>query len=351
MHTLVLHTLVLHTFVLHSKAYLSALLITVIVLTAACDSALLREVTYHERLGNIEQARAAAERAAADPSNSEASFLLGRLLLQQGTYLEAHAAFERANAQTTRYSERIAFLLESAYREAMLRGADAYGEAQFAEAATNFKAAAAIDPASADAFRALGHASIRVDDRKGAIDAYKTAASLAPESYEIWNNLAELLTLEGDFEPAHAAALQASALSPDARPSLRRLAFLEEKLGQFDAAEARYETLIDGSHTHADERNYAFLLYNREKFDRALPHLELLAEHGQPDIAVLRILVETYLALEDFPKAIGVGLQLLEREPESRDVVSNLIVAYEKIGDTEQVSLWRNRLTRMEDEL
>jgi hypothetical protein len=46
-----------------------------------------------------------------------------------------------------------------------------------------------------------------------------------------------------------------------------------------------------------------------------------------------------------------VGIRLHESRPEDRDVVSNLILAYEKVGDNEHVVLYRERLARMEGEL
>jgi len=317
-----------------------------------CDSALMREVAYHERVGNLEEARTAAERAAqSDPANSEAHFLLGRTWLAQGAYPEAHAAFERANTRTARYADQIAFLLESAYRTAMAEGATAYGMARFADAAAHFAAATRVDTVALDAYRALGHASVQAGDRTSAIAAYRTASPLAPADVELWNNLAELTTLEADYEAALVYSRQVLQLDPAFRPGLRRLAYVEEKLGHDDEAEAHYRQLVDGGHTQADARNFAFLLYNRQNYAEALPHLEILADHGQPDWDVLKVLCESYLAVEDFARAIDIGILLHDRRPEDRDVVSNLILAYEKVGDNKHVVLYRERLARMEDEL
>ncbi len=317
-----------------------------------CDSALMREVAYHERVGNLAEARTAAERAVlADPANSEAHFLLGRAHLAQGAFPEAHAAFDRANARTARYADQITFLLESAYRTAMAEGATAYGSGRFADAAGRFSAATRIDTVALDAYRALGHASVQAGDRSSAITSYRTATRLAPTDFEIWNNLAELTTLGEDYDAALALSRQVLQLDPAFRPGLRRLAHVEEKLGLFDEAEAHYRQLVDGGHTQADARNFAFLLYNRQNYAEALPHLQILADHGQPDWDVLKVLCESYLAVEDFTRAIDVGILLYERRPDDRDVVSNLILAYEKVGDNEHVVLYRERLARMEGEL
>jgi tetratricopeptide (TPR) repeat protein len=338
--------------ILHRTASLRAFIALVLVVSSGCESALLREVTYRERLGDLPAARAAAERAvAARPSDPEAHYLYGRVLLADGDYAAAHVAFATSQERSARYREQIAYLLESAFREAMTRGVEAYESGLFAEAATYFGAASQIKPESTDAFRALGHAATQAGDRRAAIEAYEAAVALTTDDLELWNNLAELTALEGEYERALEISERVYTMDPAFRPGLRRLAFVEEKLGRFDQAEAHYRLLIDGGHTHADARNLAFLLYNRQKYADALPHLQLLADHAQPDWSVLKILCETYLALEDFPRAIDVGILLLEQRPDDRDVVSNLILAYEKVGDTEHVERYRARLARMEDEL
>jgi tetratricopeptide (TPR) repeat protein len=273
------------------KVYLLSLVGLLAFVVMGCDSALMREVAYHERIGNLEEARTAAERVTlADPANSEAHYLLGRTLLAQGDYSKAHTAFDHANARTPRYADQITYLLESAYRSVMAEGATAYGTARFADAAGHFSAATRIDTVSLDAYRALGHASIQAGVRPMAIAAYRTASRLAPDDVEIWNNLAELTTLEADYEAALGYSRRVLELDPTFKPALRRLAHVEEKMGLYAEAEAHYRQLVDGGHTQADARNFAFLLYNRQNFAEALPHLEVLADHGQPDWDVLKVL-------------------------------------------------------------
>lgn len=332
----------------HVVNRLSLALLAVTVLMG-CDSALMREVSYYERLGQPEQARNVAARTVqSQPANSEAHFLLGRAHLALGDYEAARASFDQANARTARFTERITFLLQSAYREAMTEGATAYQAGDFPAASEHFRSATRIAPDALDAHRAFGHALVQAGDLATAVTAYEAALLLAPEDFEILNNLAELTTLLAEYPRAIAYAERVYTLDPAFRPGLRRLAFVEERLGQLDPAESHYRLLVDGGHTQADARNFAFLLYNKQKYAEALPHLQLLAETGQPDASVLRLLTEVYLALEDYPRAAETGILLHERIPDDRDIVSNLIRAYERMGDQVQVEHYRAQLARME---
>ena len=319
---------------------------------SACESGLVRQVNYYEKTGDAASALAYLEgELARRPSNTEARFLLGKALFWNERFAEGRAAFDEVERQTARFSESIAYIVEAAYRNAMHHGLNALSAGDVQTAVRHLEHACQIRPESAAARRMLGHALVQAGRLDDAAGAYRTAVDRAPDDVEAWNNLAEIAFVQGRYDEALRAGLRVLELDPDHRIARRRTAHAAIHLGQPDRAAELFETLLASASEYRDVRDYAFFLFNMRRYDAAIPYLEQLAGRPEAELDVLRTLGEAYFEVERYDRVVAVNETILNRRPEDRQAMGNMIAALERLGLFDQAQDWQARLASLGGEM
>jgi predicted O-linked N-acetylglucosamine transferase (SPINDLY family) len=97
------------------------------------------------------------------------------------------------------------------------RGLGLMTERRFADAASEFRSAIALDSAHVSALNNLGNALTRLGELDDAITAYREAITLQPDLAEAHLNLAGAMKNTGDVEAALDSLRKAAGIRPDAR--------------------------------------------------------------------------------------------------------------------------------------
>ena len=321
-------------------------------LFTACESGLVRQIHYFEKVGDTASARQHLEaELLRRPDNAEARYLYGKVLFAESSFVEGRKAFDQVEQQTARYSESIQFILESGYREHLQAGIDALEAENQAFAVQQFEHASHIRPEYNPGHRLLGYARTQVGQLNEAALAYQQAVMVEPADFESWHNLADLAFVNQDYETSRMYALEALGIEPQNPSALRRLAHAHMNLQENAEAKLVFEQLLTQKTGTEDLRDYAYFLFNIGNFEASLPHLETLAAVPEPSLELLKTLSETYAGLQLFKKVIGVNEQILSRLPEDRGAIGNMIAAHERLGQFEQAQEWQAKLSKLGGEM
>lgn len=319
-------------------------------LVVGCESDLARRISKYERMNDDAAAKQLLQQTVRrNPENAEAHFLLGKIYMQEGSYEKGVAAFEKSQSASMRYEEKIAFLEEKHAREEFQEGREALEAEAYGRAETAFRAVLTIQPSNASAAKAVGQSLAEADRPDDARTAYREALEMSPEDVEILNNLSALAVQAEDYSTAIKYARRALEQSNPPPAVRRRLAYALVETGQFSKASQRFEEALQQEPTPQLRRDYAFLLYNQEAYQEALPALRQLSSTTD-SLKVLRALGETYGALERPADAAEVYEQILERRPNDMQALQRVIIAYEQSGKEEAAQDYRDRLQRVRTE-
>lgn len=274
------------------------------------------------------------------PHDGQAYFFLVKACLEERDYQGLHKAFQDSQQfSNKRYQSQIDTLIQQYYREDLRAGVKALERQHFKKASKRLKYATEIIPGEAAPYRLLGYAYAQQGEYAKAESAYRRALALKSTDWETRNDLAELAIRRGNYEDA---IEHLEAVPPDRRSSeaLKRFAYAYSALGDHDKAK---EFLRPGT------RDYAVMLFNQGKYEKALTPLKKLGTSQPNDPEILRVLAETYLTLGDFANVIVAYRQVLDRFPRDRDALTSLVLAHEKLGQKEEAAAYRERLNRLKD--
>lgn len=321
------------------------------VLLTGCESDLARRISAYEKTRDYEAAKALLEQTVQQqPQNAEAQYHLGRLYMREGRYEAGREALEASREASPRFGERIDYQIERYLRAEMADGSEALDDGRIRRAIRHFQAATQIQPDHATAHRALGHAFVQADQPTEAEAAYRQAHTLDADDVETLNNLAELAFQREDYEAAIEYSLQAvdpNAPEPDV---IVRLAYAYVAQGELDEAEERFAQALSLQNSRALRRDYALVLFNRGKHREALEHLQALVDVEEPEPQLIRVLSESYYALENYERAVTWYRRLLDHAPDDRDALQNLVIAHEKLGQYDEAESYREQLQQVDEE-
>ncbi|WP_108663410.1 tetratricopeptide repeat-containing sulfotransferase family protein [Acuticoccus kandeliae] len=253
------------------------------------DGARLRQdlaaIGAHQKAGRVNEALAAAARAAAaHPDAMPVHLTHGALRLATGDPRGAIESFTRAiQAQPTcpdpylqlghalkaagetlaaleAFATAIALAPDDA-EPRLQRGALLKDLGQHADAVDDFAAVAALRPESADAQNTLGNALARAGRHGDAVAAYRAALRLRPDFPEAHNNLGVALFEMGDPEAARPLYARAIALKADYAEAHRNLSLIT-RYRPGDAHLSQMRALYDGAEIGEPQRMHlAFALF------------------------------------------------------------------------------------------
>lgn len=211
-----------------------------------------------------------------------------------------------------------------------------------------------------------------------AVAALRETVALNPDLPRAWNALSELLALQGDDEGSREAFhrhLAITARHPDLMQTARHLAagemaraeqlcrdYLKRhptdvsamrlladigvRLDQYPDAEALLERCLElASNYHMARRLYAFVLYKRLKYERALHELDrILAEDpGNPNDELLRAAVLGQVG--EFDEAIEIYERVLRQYPRQAKAQMSYGHALKTVGrQTDGIAAYRTAI-------
>lgn len=335
---------------------LMAAIILLLALTG-CESSLMRQVAYHEKTRDYGAAVSVLESAiAADPSNPEALYLLGRVHFNEQEYEKGLPQLDKAVALSSRYESEISYLKATHLNEAVKLGNSALQEEDWTLAAEQFAFATEISPDDVRMWLALGSAFLADDKLTEAENAFASALQRDPESAEALLNSAEIKLREKDYEAAILPAERVLALYPEEHGDLAnvKLFYARLALNDIEGANRAYGALTFSQ--VLERHNHAVANYNAQIFDEAestLARLKGLPEDKRRAGEYSMLLGEILLQEQRWDEAAALYKQVVISYPRDQDARMNLIMAYDLIGfeaeakaERKLLQSWREKGTR-----
>jgi tetratricopeptide (TPR) repeat protein len=285
-----------------------------------------------------------------EPGNEAALEQLTQLLLDEGKPQEAIAVLRGA----TRHAESPALfdLLGDAYSQTK----------DYVHAEEAYRRAVKLDPGEPAHHRGLGQALMTQENYKEALAEYQKLAELEPDDAEVYLRLAQILRELKQFDRAEENLLKARQRAPGSVEILYNEAMLYEVQGRFEDAirvlcdaiagvKAQSASLPSARRTLAILYQQLGHLYREVQNETAAVNtFEEMSSLGEEEDRRARLLVmDTYRAAKNLPKALEEARKALEKYPKDQAVLSSKALLLGEKGDTDEaVGLLKGLLTGTE---
>lgn len=212
---------------------------------------------------------------------------------------------------------------------------------RFQNAANAYRRALSLDPALPELAARLGAALQSAGRIEEAVSCYRTALERSPESALLHYNLGTALKLLHRFDDAVVAYQEAVRLAP-ANPELKvRLGNLLVETSRFEQAIEPLENALASLPQSAQGFVCHLLAYANKKLGQGQASVESarrLVALTNAAVPALMHLSAAYLTLGDAEQALAVCERALEREPASRQLLSDKAIALTALGRFEEAS-------------
>jgi Flp pilus assembly protein TadD len=285
-----------------------------------------------------------------DPDNEAAVEQLTQLLLDEGKSADAILLLESITSRTP--SPALLDLLGDAYTQAH----------DLPKAEGAYRKAAELDPSEMSHIRGLGQALLAEEKFADALSVYQKLADLMPDDSDVYLRLAQIYRELHQLDHAEENLLKARQYAPGSLEVMYNEAMLYEAQGRYEDAVRVLSDAVTGLKSQSTalpsrHRSLAILyqqlgqLYRDiQNFQAAIYTFEELGRLGEEEDRRSRMLImDTYRAAKDLPKALQAGKDALAKYPSDPGLrTSNALLLGENGQTDEAVKVLRSQLTRSE---
>lgn len=283
-----------------------------------------------------------------DPGNEAAVEQLTQLLLDEGKSEDAVSLLQGIISHSP--SPGLLDLLGDAYTQThdLPKAEDAY------------RKAADMDPAELSHLRGLGQTLLAEEKYQDALKVYQKLADLMPDDADVYLRLGQIYRELNQLDLAEQSLLKARQYEPGSPEVMYNEAMLYEAQGRYqDAIRVLSDAvagLKSGSTVLPSRRRSLAILYQQlgqlyrdtENFPAAINTYTELGGLGDEEDRRARVLImDTYRAAKDLPKALAAGKDAVAKYPTDPSVVaSNALLLGENGQTDEAVNILRSQLTK-----
>jgi Flp pilus assembly protein TadD len=282
-----------------------------------------------------------------DAENEPAVEQLTQLLLDQGKNGEAVTLLEGITAHAS--SPTLLDLLGDAYTQ----GHD------LAKAENAYRQAMELDPSELSHQRGLGQTLLAEEKYEEALGVYQKLADVMPDDSDVYLRLAQIYRELHQMDKAEDNMVKARQLAPGSPEIMYNEAMLYQAQGRFeDAIRVLSDavTSIKGERSVLPTRRRSLaILYQQlgqlyrdtQNYQAAIFTYDELSHLGEDEDKRARLLVmDTYRAAKDLPKALSNGQDAVAKYPGDAPIKSSYALLLGENGQTDQaVQLLRGQLT------
>ncbi|MGB7280837.1 MAG: tetratricopeptide repeat protein [Candidatus Acidiferrum sp.] len=283
-----------------------------------------------------------------DPDNEAAVEQLTQLLMDEGKSAEAVSLLEEITGRTS--SPTLLDLLGDAYTQSH----------ELAKAEEAYRKAADLDPSELSHLRGLGQTLLAEEKYSDALVVYQKVADLMPDDADVYLRLGQIYRQLNKLDLAEQSLLKARQYEPGSPEVMYNEAMLYEAQGRYEDAirvlSDAVTGLKSGSAVQPTRRRSLAILYQQlgqlyrdtENFSAAINTYSELASLGADEDRRSRILImDTYRAAKDLPKALAAGKEAVAKYPSDPEILaSNALLLGENGQIDEAVKVLRAQLTK-----
>jgi tetratricopeptide (TPR) repeat protein len=285
-----------------------------------------------------------------DPENEAAVEQLTQLLLDQGKSRDAVALLEGLTKRTP--SPALLDLLGDAYTQAK----------QLAKAEQAYRKAMALDPLELSHQRGLAQTLLGEEKYSEALAAYQKLADLMPDDPDVYLRIAQIYRELHELDKAEENLVKARQYSPGSLEVMYNEAMLYQAQGRYEDAIRVLSDAVTGIKGQAtvlpSRRRSLAILYQQlgqlyrdtQNYQAAVYTYEELAHLGEEEERRSRLLLmDTYRAAKDLPKALQTGKEALTKYPADPAIRESEALLLGENGQTDEaVKMLQAQLTSSE---
>jgi Flp pilus assembly protein TadD len=283
-----------------------------------------------------------------DPENEAAVEQLTQLLLDEGKSADAVLLLEGITSRTP--SPALLDLLGDAYTQTH----------DLAKAEGAYRKAADLDPSELSHQRGLGQTLLSEEKFADALAVYQKLADLMPDDSDVYLRLAQIYRELHQLDHAEEYLLKARQYAPGSLEVMYNEAMLYEAQERFEDAIRVLSDAVTGLKSQStvlpSRRRSLAILYQQlgqlyrdtQNYQVAVYTYEELGHLGEEEDRRARMLImDTYRAAKDLPKALQTGKEALAKYPSDPGLrTSNALLLGENGQTDEAVKILRAQLTK-----
>lgn len=285
-----------------------------------------------------------------DPENDPAIEQLTQLLLDEGKSADAVSLLEGITSRNP--SPTLLDLLGDAYTQTH----------DLSKAEGAYRKAVELDPSELSHQRGLGQTLLAEEKYPDALAVYLKLADLMPDDSDVYLRLAQIYRELHQLEHAEEYLLKARQYAPGSVEVMYNEAMLYEAQGRFEDAIRVLSDAVTGLKSQStvlpSRRRSLAILYQQlgqlyrdaQNFQAAVFTYEELGHLGEEEDRRARMLImDTYRAAKNLPKALQTGKEALAKYPSDPGLrTSNALLLGENGQTDEAVKILRSQLTKSE---
>src|SRR5580700_4103434 len=285
-----------------------------------------------------------------DPDDEPAIEQLTQLLLDEGKSPEAVALLEGMTSHSP--SPVLLDLLGDAYTQTK----------DLAKAEQAYRRASDLDPSELSHLRGLGQTLLAEEKYPEALVVYQKLADLMPDDADVYLRTAQIYREMHQLDHAEQSLLKARQYAPGSLEVMYNEAMLYQAQGRYEDAIRVLSDAISGvkgqSAMMPSRRRSLAVLYqelgqlyrDRQSYQAAAYTYEELGRLGDEEDRRSRILImDTYRAAKDLPKALQAGKDALTKYPSDQGLRTSDALLLGENGQTDEaVKVLRSQLTKTE---
>jgi tetratricopeptide (TPR) repeat protein len=285
-----------------------------------------------------------------DPENEAAVEQLTQLLLDEGKSADAVLLLESVTNRTP--SPALLDLLGDAYTQTH----------DLAKAEGAYRKAMDLDPSELSHVRGLGQTLLAEEKFADALTVYQKLADLMPDDSDVYLRLAQIYRELHQLDHAEENLLKARQYAPGSLEVMYNEAMLYEAQGRYEDAIRVLSDAVTGlksqSPVQPSRRRSLAILYQQlgqlyrdtQNFQAAVYTFEELGRLGEEEDRRSRLLImDTYRAEKDLPKALQAGKDALAKYPSDQGLRTSDALLLGENGQTDEaVKILRSQLSKTE---
>jgi len=283
-----------------------------------------------------------------DSENEAAVEQLTQLLLDEGKSADAVLLLESITSRTP--SPALLDLLGDAYTQTH----------DLPKAEGAYRKATELDPSELSHTRGLGQTLLAEEKFADALSVYQKLADLMPDDSDVYLRLAQIYRELHQLDHAEENLLKARQYAPGSLEVMYNEAMLYEAQGRYEDAVRVLSDAVTGLKSQStvlpSRRRSLAILYQQlgqlyrdmQNFQAAIYTFEELGRLGEEEDRRSRMLImDTYRAAKDLPKALQAGKDALAKYPSDPGLrTSNALLLGENGQTDEAVKVLRSQLTK-----
>ncbi|RMF65384.1 MAG: tetratricopeptide repeat protein [Calditrichaeota bacterium] len=315
---------------------------------AGCATSRFQTIELYVQQRNWQKARTSLEEFVRRyPRDGEAHLLLAEIYGETDRIPSMMRSLQTVRRLSPRYNKPAEILAKRYWVKNLDRGLKLFRQKDYRAAAERFGYAVQIDSSAVEGWQRLGDALFMTAHYRQAEKAYRQALALTPENPAIKNNLAETYFAERNYAKAIQLSDEILAANELDLNALMRRAYAYDALGRFQDAEAAF---LRAAALNPDAKlltDFGLLYFRREKYARAIELFQQALEVSDNPIVQLRYLGEANWRLRNYREMVRWYEKIVASYPEDLVGWKNLAVAYEALGQTDQLALARRHISRI----